>query len=75
LVDDEKAEMFQVYNFEMIYRRKPSHETAMKFYLVPLGAYFKPGRQTKGREIILRESALDALETFRMAIPFDVVSS
>jgi len=70
-----QGEMFQVYNFEMIYRRKPSHETAMKFYLVPLGAYFKPRRQTKSREIILREYALDALKAFRMAIPFDVVSS
>jgi len=51
--------------------RKPSHETAMKFYLVPLGAYFKPRRQTRSREIILREYALEALKAFRNAIPFD----
>jgi hypothetical protein len=70
-----QGEVFQVYNFEMSYRRKPSHETAMKFYLVPLGAYFKPRRQTKSREMILREYALEALNTFRNAIPFDVISS
>jgi hypothetical protein len=69
--DEEEGEVFQVYNFEMSCIRKPSHETAMKFYLVPLGAYFKPRRQTRSREIILREYALEALKAFRNAIPFD----
>ena len=73
--DSQSHEVFQVYSFEMSCRRRPSHETAMKFYLVPLGAYFKPRRQTKGREMILREYALEALNTFRNAIPFDVISS
>jgi hypothetical protein len=63
------------YGTEMNYRRTPNHETAMKFYLVPLGAYFKPRRQTKSREKILREYALDALKAFREAVPVDVMSS
>ena len=58
--------MFQVYNFEMSYQRKPSHEAALKFYLVPPGAYFKPRRQTKSREMILREYALEGLNAFQM---------
>src|SRR5437879_3901343 len=50
-----QREEFQVYDFEMNYRQGPIVETEIKLYMVPLGAYFKPRRQTKSRETILRE--------------------
>src|SRR6266849_8032059 len=31
---------FQVYNFEMNLRQSPNSETMIRFYMVPLGAYF-----------------------------------
>src|SRR5712692_5595433 len=55
---------FQVYHFEMNYRRSPNSETMIKFYMVPLGAYFKPRRQTQTRETILQEYATNALGIF-----------
>ena len=66
---------FQVYNFEMKYRQNPDAESLIKFYMVPLGAYFKPERQTKSRETILREYAIEALEMFQKVLPAGVVSS
>jgi hypothetical protein len=59
---------FQVCSFEMNYRQSPNGETMMKFYMVPLGAYFKPRRRTQTREAILREYATDALEIFRKVL-------
>jgi hypothetical protein len=59
---------FQVYHFEMKYRESPSHEATIKFYMVPLGAYFKPRRQTQTRDTILREYATDALDTYRKVL-------
>ena len=47
-------EQFQVYDFEMSYRDGPNPETMIKFYMGPLGAYFKPRRQTQTRETTLR---------------------
>jgi len=64
-----------VFDFEMRYRQGPDRETGIKSYMVPLGAYFKPRRQTKTRGTILREYALDALKAFRNAIPADVISA
>jgi hypothetical protein len=66
---------FQVYNFEMKYRQSPKPEPLIKFYMVPLGAYFKPERQTKSRETILREYAIEALEMFKKVLPAGIVSS
>jgi hypothetical protein len=66
---------FQVYNFEMSHRQNSNTETMIKFYMVPLGAYFKPRRQTQTRETILREYATDALGIFQKVLPARIVSS
>ena len=68
-----QREEFQVYDFEMSYRESPNSETMIKFYMVPLGAYFKPRRQTQTRETILREYATDALEIFQKVLPAKIV--
>ena len=60
-----QKEQFQVYDFEMSYQKSPNPETMIKFYMIPLGAYFKPRRQTQTREAILREYATDALGIFQ----------
>ena len=65
---------FQVYDFEMNYLQSPNSETVIKFYMVPLGAYFKTRRKTQTRETILREYATDALETFRKVLLGGIVS-
>jgi hypothetical protein len=69
-----QREEFQVYSFELSYRLSPNQETLIKFYMVPLGAYFKPRRQTQTRETILREYAEDALGIFRKVLPAQVFS-
>jgi frataxin-like iron-binding protein CyaY len=66
---------FQVYNFEINYRQNSNTETPIKFYMVPLGAYFKPRRQTQTREAILREYAMDAFGIFQNVLPAKIVSS
>src|SRR5947209_10457377 len=63
-----QREEFQVYDFEMSYRQSPNLEGKIKFYMVPLGEYFKSRRQTKSRETILREYAMEALEIFRKVL-------
>jgi len=68
-----QGEVFQVYNFEMKYRLDPDRDAMIKFYMVPLGAYFKPRRQTQSRETILREYAADALEIFQRVLPTDCI--
>ncbi len=70
-----QREKFQVYNFELKYRQMSDQEALIKFYLVPLGAYFKPQRQTQNRDTILREYATDALEIFQKVIPANVIST
>ncbi len=70
-----RKEEFQVYDFEMRYLQSPSSETMIKFYMVPLGAYFKPRRQTQTRETILREYATEAREIFRKVLPTKIISS
>jgi len=69
-----QGEIFQVYDFEMNYRPSPNRETGIRFYMVPLGAYFKPRRQTKSRETVLREYAMDALEIFQKVFPAGTIS-
>lgn len=70
-----QKEEFQVYNFEMRFRRDSNSEQLIKFYMVPLGAYLKPRRQTQTRETILREYAIDALEIFRGVLQTKIVDS
>lgn len=70
-----KGHRFTVYDFEMNYRQSPDHETWVRFYMVPLGAYFKPRRQTETRETILREYAMEALRTFQKVLPARIMSS
>jgi hypothetical protein len=69
-----QREIFQVYDFEIRYQQSLNNEILIKFYMVPLGAYFKPRRQTQTRETILREYAEDALGTFRKVLPAQVFS-
>jgi hypothetical protein len=66
---------FHVYDFEINYRDGSNQETKIRFYMVPLGAYFKPRRQTQTREAILRDYAMDALQIFREVLPARVISS
>ena len=74
MVMKRQKEIFQVYNFEMNYREYSGHEKGIRFYAVPLGAYFKPRRQTQTRERILRDYAMDTLEIFRRVLPAEVIS-
>jgi len=66
---------FQVYNFELNNRQGSDTATLIKFYMVPLGAYFKPRRQIQTRETILREYATDALGIFQKVLSAKIVSS
>ncbi len=66
---------FQVYHFEMNCLQSSNSETVIKFYMVPLGAYFKPRRQTQTREMILQEYATVALEIFQKVLPARIISS
>ena len=68
-----QREEFQVYDFEMNYWPSPNLEAMIKFYMVPLGAYFKPRRQTQTRETILREYATDALGIFQRVLPAKII--
>ena len=66
---------FHVYDFEMNYRDNANLDTRVRFYMVPLGVYFKPRRQTQTRETILREYAMDALQIFQKVLPNRIISS
>jgi hypothetical protein len=68
-----QGETFQVYSFVMDWHTASGGEASSTFYAVPLGAYFKPRRQTQGREAILREYALGVLEAFRAVLPAGTV--
>jgi hypothetical protein len=70
-----QREEFQVYDFEMKYRQAPNPQVMIKFYMVPLGAYFKPRRQTQTRETVLREYATNAFEIFQKVLPGKIMSS
>ena len=65
---------FHVYDFDMNYRDGTNQETKIRFYMVPLGVYFKPRRQTQTREAILRDYAMDALQIFREVLSVRVIS-
>lgn len=70
-----QKEEFQVYNIEMKYLTKPNQTEMIKFYMVPLGEYFKPKRSTQTRETILKEYALENLEIFRKVLPDKIIES
>jgi hypothetical protein len=63
-----QKEDFQVYNIEMNFWADQNRKEMIKLYMVPLGAYFKPKRQTQNRDTILREYALENLEIFRKVL-------
>jgi hypothetical protein len=69
-----QGQKFHVYDFEMNYRDSGNQDRGIGFYMVPLGAYFKPRRQTQTRETILREYAVDALQIFQKVLPDRVIS-
>ena len=64
---------FHVYDFEMNYRDSAHQQTKIRFYMVPLGVYFKPRRETQTRQAILRDYAVDALQIFREVLPTTVM--
>jgi len=66
---------FQVYDLEMTYHKTPDNDAMIKFYMVPLGAYFKPKRQSETRQAILREYAMDAFKIFQKVLPTKIQSS
>ena len=68
-----RKEIFQVYNFETTYRNASNVMDRIKFYAVPLGAYFKPKRQSQTRETILREYAEEIVETYKAILPADSI--
>jgi len=70
-----QGEMYQVYFLEMTYRVSGSNEVALRLYLVPLGAWFKPKRQTQDRETILREYAEDSFKIYQNLLSPEVLSS
>src|SRR2546427_9019832 len=65
---------FQVYEFVLNYKDSANLDVGINFYMVPLGAYFKPRRETQSRDTILREYAIDALETFQKVLPARILS-
>jgi len=65
---------FHVYDFEMNYVDNENQENKIRFYAVPLGAYFKPRRQTQTREAILSDYAMDAFQIFRSVLPARIIS-
>ncbi len=63
-----QKEIFQVYNFQIAYS-EGDRSNRLKFYAVPLGAYFKPRRQMQTREVVLRDYAESVLDAFREVLP------
>lgn len=62
-----------VYDFQMNYRDSTNQERGIRFYMVPLGTYFKERRQVQTREAILREYATDAMTIFQKILPSRVL--
>jgi hypothetical protein len=69
-----QGEIFQVYFLEMTYENG-GNKVGLKFYLVPLGAWFKPRRQTQDRETILREYAEASFKIYRSILRPDVLTT
>ncbi len=69
-----QKEIFHVYNFTMRYRKAANESGQIQFYAVPLGAYFKPKRQTQTRQAILEEYAEEILNAYRKVLPSEIVT-
>ncbi len=69
-----QGEIFQVYHFEMTYGKSRDELSQIQFYLVPLGAYFKPRRQTQTRETILREYAEENRRVYQQVLSQGIAS-
>ncbi len=67
--------IFQVYYLEITFLKSKNEQRKVQMYMVPLGAYFKPRRQTQTRETILREYALEAVQSYRQVLPAGIESS
>ncbi len=63
-----QGHMFRVYDFELHYRKEKTLDSQIKFYLVPLGMYFKPKRQTQTRADILHDYAMEALMVYESVL-------
>jgi len=70
-----QGEIFQVYYLEMTYLKNQNEQRRVQMYMVPLGAYLKPRRQTKTRETILREYALESIQSYQQVLPAGIVTS
>ncbi len=70
-----QGEIFQVYYLEITYQKDQNEQRKLQMYMVPLGAYVKPRRQTQTRETILREYALEGMQSYLQVLPAGIVSS
>ena len=70
-----QGEIFQVYFFEITYLKNQNEQRKVQMYMVPLGAYLKPRRQTQTRETILREYALEGIQSYRQVLPTGIIWS
>jgi len=68
-----QGHMFRVYDFELHYR-KGENPSQIKFFLVPLGMYFKPKRQTQTRADILHDYAMEALRVYQSVLSSSVIT-
>ncbi len=68
-----QKEVFQVYRFEMTWLKTGEQQARLALYLVPLGAYFKPRRQSQTRATILREYAQDVLGSYEQLLPHGTI--
>lgn len=64
-----QKETFQVYHADLAYRKGSGETVALKLYMVPLGAYFKPRRLVTTREKVLREYAEEEFQLYRSLLP------
>ena len=69
-----QGHMFRVYDFELHYRLNKNLESQVKFFLVPLGMYFKPKRQTQTRADILHDYAMEALRVYESVLSPSIVT-
>ena len=70
-----QGEIFQVYYLEITYLKNQNEQRKVQMYMVPLGAYLKPRRQTQTRETILREYALEGIQSYRQVLPTGIIWS
>ena len=69
-----QGEIFQVYYLDITYLKNQNEQCKVQMYMVPLGAYFKPRRQTQTRETISREFAEENHRLYQQVLPEGIVS-